>query len=161
MGSYLHHGDGEIGAAGELKVRLAGAELGGEDFGVPLAAEEDGPLVEDAQALHSDGGGTAQVSLKGDGVEETHIDGVEAPVEADGLHVHINIEEFGAAALDGQSAVDDVHILELGIEAQVLDAVFVTARIVHFPCMNANCLSDAAEVLHGTGHDFLGHCNTS
>ena len=99
--------------------------------------------------------------MQGDGVEETHVDGVEAPVEADGLYVHIDIEQLGAAALDGQGAVNDIHILKLGIEAQVLDAVLVTARIVHFPCMNANCLSDAAEVLHGTGHDFLGHCNTS
>ena len=94
-------------------------------------------------------------------VEEAHIHGVEAPVEADRLHIHIDVQQLGAAALHGQGAVDDVHTLQLGVKPQVLDAVLIAAGIKNLPGMDANRLTDAAAVRHGTGHNFLGHCNTS
>ena len=53
------------------------------------------------------------------------------------------------------------HILTFRIKPQILNAVFVSAGIIDFPCMDANRLSDAAEILHRTGHNFIGHCNTS
>ena len=57
--------------------------------------------------------------------------------------------------------IDDVHILELRIEPQVLDAVLIPAGIIDLTCMDANRLTDAAGTLHGAGHDFLRHCVTS
>ena len=94
-------------------------------------------------------------------VEEAHIHSVKAPVEADGLHVHIHVQQSGAAALHRQGAVDGIHTLQLGVKPQVLDAVLVAAGIIDLPGMDANRLPDAAGVSHGTGHHFLRHCNTS
>lgn len=121
----LHHGDGQIGTAHKLQIRLAGPQLGGEDFRVPLAAEQNRPLVKDAQALYRHRRGTAQICLKGHGVEKAHVYRVEAPVEAHGLHVYIHIQQLCTAALYRQRTVDDVHILHLRIKAQVFDAVFI------------------------------------
>ncbi len=87
----FHDGNGEIRPAHELKVRFAGPQLGGEDFGVSFAAEQNGPFVEYAQALHRDGDGTAQIGLQAYRVEETHIDGIETPVEADGFHIDVDV----------------------------------------------------------------------
>ena len=157
----LHHGDGRVGPLHHLGIRLSGPHLGGEDLGVPLAAEQDGPLVKDAQALHRHRHRAAEIGLERHMVEEAHIHGVEAPVEADRLHIHIDVQQLGAAALHGQGAVDDVHTLQLGVKPQVLDAVLIAAGIKNLPGMDANRLPDAAGVLHGTGHNFLGHCNTS
>ena len=94
----LHHGNRQIALAHELEIRFPGAGLGGEDLGAALAAKEDGPLIKDTQALDGHRRGAAEVGLEGNGVEKPHIHAVEAPIKADGLHVHVDIEELGSTA---------------------------------------------------------------
>ena len=86
---------------------------------------------------------------------------VETPVEADGLHIHIDIQQLGGTAFNRKRTVDDIHILHLRVEAQILDTIFVSAGVIDFSGMDADCLTDAAAVRYRTGHDFIGHCNTS
>ena len=73
----------------------------------------------------------------------------------------VHIQQLSAAALDRQGAIDYIHILQLRIEPKIFDAVLISAGIKNLPGMDANRLTDAAAVRHGTGHNFLGHCNTS
>ena len=121
----IHHGDRQIGTAHELQIRLASPQLGGEDFRVSFTAEENRPLVKDAQALHRHRRGTTQIRLKGHRVEKAHIHRVEAPIEAHRLHVYIHVQQLCTAALYRQRAVDDIHILHFRIETQVFNAVFI------------------------------------
>ena len=160
-GHGLRHSHGEIGLPQQLRVRRALPELGREDLCVPFTAEQDDPLVEHAQALHRHRDGAAQIRLQRHTVEKPQIHSVESPVEAHRLHIHIDVQQPGSAALYGQSAVHHVDALELRIKAQVLKAILIPARIIDLFRVDANCLTNAVRTLYGTGHNSLGHCNTS
>ena len=121
----LHHGHGHVALLQHLAVQGVDAHLGGEDLGVALAAEEDGPLVKDAQALYLHWTGAGAVGVEGHAVEKPHIHRVEAPVEGNGFHVDVRIEQLRLAALHRLGAVEYVLSAGGGVEAKVLDAVLI------------------------------------
>ena len=121
----LHHGYRQVALLQHLAVQGVHPQLRGEDFGVALAAEEDDPLIKDAQALYLNGAGVGAVGVEGDAVEEAHIHRVKAPVEHHGLHVNVRVEQLSLAALHGLGAVEDVLPRAGGVEAQILDTVFI------------------------------------
>ena len=71
------------------------------------------------------------------------------------------MQQPGGAPFYGQSAVDNVGTVLLGIKSQIFNAVFITAGVVNLLCVNANCLTDAGGTFDRTGHYSIGHCNTS
>ena len=96
----IHHGHGQVAPLHHLHIRLPHPHLGGEDLGVALAAEEDGPLVKYAQALHRHRRRAAEIRLERHVVEKAHIHGVEAPVEAHRLHIQSNVERLHKEAFE-------------------------------------------------------------
>ena len=161
VGGYFHHSGGKPALARLLAIQLAKAGLGAEGLGAPFAAEEDDPLVKDAQAadLHRPGG--AHEGVGGDPVEVADVHGVEAPVEAHGLHVDVNMQQLGAAGLDAHRPVDGALRALGGVQAEILDTVFVFAAVKDLLGVYAHGLPDAGALLHGTGHDLFRHCDTS
>ena len=125
IGGCFHDGGGEVALLQQLAVQSVHAHLGGENLRVSLAAEEDDPLVEHAQALHLYRTGAGAVGVQGDAVKEPHIHRVEAPVEHYGLHVNVRIEQFRLAALHGLGAVKHILAAGRGVEAQILDTVLI------------------------------------
>ena len=79
----LHHADG-------LGIAVGKGAVGAEHLGGTLAAKEDDPLVEYAQAVHRVLAGEGGA---GDLVEIGHVHGVVAPVEADLVNVHIRKQQ--------------------------------------------------------------------
>lgn len=154
----LHHGHGLVGAGQVLAVQGVQAHLGGEGLGAALAAEEDDPLVKDGQAadLHRPGG--AHEGVGGDAVEVAHIHGVEAPVEADGLHVGGDVQKLGLAGLHAAGPIQGALGALGEIDAKILDAVLVTACVHDLPGVYTYGLADAGGIADGTGHDLFRHC---
>ena len=120
MGGYFHHGRGQAALADLLLIHLPKAGLGAEGLGTPLAAEEDNPLVKDAQTadLHRPGGAHK-------GVGGAYIHGVEAAVEAHRLHIDVYMQQLRTAGLDAHGTVNGTLGTLRGVKTEVLDAVFV------------------------------------
>ena len=126
MGGYFHNGNGHITLLDKLLIQGVQPHPGGEYLGGAFAAEEDYALVKDAQALHFHGPGAGAKGADGHTVEETHIHGVAAPVKGYRLHIDVGIQQLGLAALDGLGTVEDFLAGLGGIEAQILNTVFIT-----------------------------------
>ena len=124
MGGYFHHRGGQVGAVSGLLLPAVPG-VGGEHLGAALAAEQDHPLVKHAQAadLHRPGG--PHEGVRRHLVVIAHVHRVEAPVEADGLHVDVNIDQFRLAGLDADGTVDHRLAVLGGIKAEILNAVFI------------------------------------
>lgn len=121
----FYHGSGEIALAHVLLVQAAEAGLGAEDLGVPLAAEEDDPLVKDAQAADLHRPGRPHKGVGGDPVEVADIHRVEAAVEAYRLHVDVNIEQFRRPGLDADGPLNGALRVLGRVEPKVLNAVLI------------------------------------
>ena len=160
-GTCFHHRGGQVGLHDVLLIHGARSGLGGEHLGAALAAEEDDPLVEHAQAADLDGTGGAHKGVGGDAVEVADVHGEEAPVEADGLHVDVHIEQLSLAGADGHSPVNGALGALGGVEAQILDTVLIPAGVEDFLGMDTDGLADTGGVLHGAGHNLFRHGNTS
>ena len=157
----LHHRRGQVAAAAAGDIQIVQHRVGGENLGATLAAEENDPLVKDAQALRLGTAGSAGADLESDPVEKPHIDGVEPPVEGDGLHVGIDVEQLRRAAphhLAGRQ-----HLLSRcrGVKAQILHAVLVTAGVEDLMGMDADGLTHAAQIADRAGHTVFRHRKTS
>ena len=126
MGGYFHHCHGHIALLEQLLVQGIQPYPGGEDFGGALAAKEDHPLVEHAQALHLHPSGSGPEGGEGHAVEEPQVHGVEAPVEGHRLHVDVGIKQLRFAALHRLGPAEDLLPCLGGIKPQVLDTVLIT-----------------------------------
>ena len=157
----LHHRHRHVALLQHLAVQAVNAQLGGEDLGVALAAEEDDPLVEHAQALHLYRTGAGAVGVEGDAVEKAHIHRVEPPVEDHRLHVDVSIQQLRLAALDRLGPVEDILTGRGGIEAEILDAVLITAAVVDLLGMDTNGLAVFLQAGNRAGYDAFRHNGTS
>ena len=124
-GSRFHNRHGQIAALQHLAVQGVHAHLRGEDLGLALAAEEDDPLVKDAQALYLHRTGAGAVSVQGHTVEEAHIHRIEAAVEDHRLHINVRIEQLRLAALHSLGPAVHIQTSPRGIEAEILDTVLI------------------------------------
>ena len=122
----LHNGNGHITLLDKLLIQGVQPHPGGEYLGGAFAAEEDYALVKDAQALHFHGSGAGAKGADGHTVEETHIHGVAATVKGYRLHIDVGIQQLGLAAFDGLGTVEDFLAGLGGIEAQILNTIFIT-----------------------------------
>ena len=159
--SDLHHGGGQIGADPAGYIHFVHHSFGRENFGTAFAAEEDAALVEHAQAFGLGAAGRTGGHLQGDTVEKAHIDGIEAAVEGDRLHVGVDIEKLRRAAADHLTAAEDFLGGDGGIKAQVFDAVLVTATVEDLPGMDTDGLADAAQIADRARHSVFSHEITS
>ena len=122
---HLHHGGGKIGLAQALFIQTVHRQLGGEHLGAALAAEENDPLVKNAQTadLHRPGG--AHKGIGSDLVEVAHIHGVETTVETHRLNIDVNIQQLGAAGLDAHGPLNGGLGALGGVEAKILDTILI------------------------------------
>jgi hypothetical protein len=157
----LDHGVGNITSAQHLQIRLAGFQLGRENLGVSFAAEKNDTFVKDTQTLYRNGNRTTEIGLQSNRVEKSQINGEEPPVKAYGFHIYIDVQQSCGAAFYRECAIDDIHILQLRVEPQILDAVFVSAGIINFAGVNTYSFANTVTVRNGTGNNFVGHWNTS
>ena len=134
---------------------------GGDDLGVAPAAEENDPLVKDAEALHRHGDGAREVGLQCHGVEKAQVHSVEAPVEADGFHVDVDVQEPSAAALDGEGTAQNVRVLQTGVEAEMLETILILAGVEDLSGVDTDGFPNAAAALRGAGLHSIRHTMTS
>lgn len=152
----LHHGYRLVGLGQIMEIGAVG-HIGGEGLGAALAAKEDDPLVEDGQTgdLHRPGG--AHEGVGGNAVEVAHVHGVEALVEADGIHVGGDVQQFSAAGLYIAGPVQGTLGALGEIDPKILDTVLVTAGVHDFLGVYAYGLTDAGGIRNGAGHDLFRH----
>lgn len=125
MGGYFHNRDREIAPLDHLPVQGVDAHLGGEYLGVALAAEEDNPLIKDAQALDLHGPGAGAVGVESHPVEVAHIHCVEPPVEHHGLHINIGVKQFRFPTLHRLGPAQNLLAGHGGVKPQILDAILI------------------------------------
>ena len=154
----LHNGHGLVDAGQVLAIQGIQAHLRGEGLGAALAAKEDDPFVKDGQAadLHRPGG--AHKGVGGDPIEVADIYGVEAPVEADGLHVGGHVQQLGLGGLDAAGTIKGALRALSEVDAKILNAVFITTGVHDLPGVYADGLADAGGIANGAGHDLFRHC---
>ena len=139
----LYNGGGQIALLQQLPVHAVYPHLGGENLGVALAAEEDDPLVKDAQALYLHRTGAGAVRVQGHAVEKAHIHCIEAAVEHHRLYVNVRIEQLRLAALYGLGAAEYILPRHRRVEAQIFNAVLIERSCVlkeiqiYYPCLVA------------------------
>ena len=91
-----------------------------------------------------------------DDVEVGHVHGVEAPVEADGVGVHVGVDQRGALRPDAEGGVDDGLGADGGVDPQVVDAVLVSAGVQDLFGMYVDAVC-GARALHRAGQHFVCH----
>lgn len=122
---HFHYSGGQVALADVLLIQTVQRGLGREDLGGALAAEQDHPLVKDAQATDLHGPGSTHKGVGGDPVEVAHVNGVETAIEADRLHVDVDIQQLGLAGLDADGPLNGRLRTLGGIETQIFDAIFI------------------------------------
>ena len=157
----LHHRNRQIGAHTSRYIQLIQHRVGGEYLGVPLAAEQNAPLVEHAQTLHLSVPRRPGADLQRHPVVEPHIHGVEPPVEGHRLYIGVNIQQLRRAALEHLGAVQHLLGRRRGIEPQILYAVLIPAGVKYLSCMDAHGFPDAVQVADRPRHSIFRHCMTS
>ena len=131
--------------------------LRGKTLRPAFTAKEHGPFAEYRQAADLDGTGSAHKGVGGDAVKIPHIHGIESPVKGDRLHIDVRVQQLGGSGLDGLSPVDHLLGTTGGVNAQILDAVLIPARVKDLSCVYAHGLPDTAIVTDGAGHDLFWH----
>lgn len=104
----------EVAPRVELDIARILDELGGEDAGAAFAAEQDAALVENSEAVDDGRAADAGADFNRDPIEEADVHGVEAAVELDFLHVDADMQQLGAARLDGNRIVVDQRLIGRG-----------------------------------------------
>ena len=151
----IHYRNREIAPLHHLSVQRLHADMRGEDPGTSLAAEEDHPLIEHAQAFHLHRTGGTAVGAEDNTVEIPQINRVEAAVEHHRFHVNVGIQQLSPAALYRLGAGNDLLRSCSGVKAQVLHAILVAAGIIDLSCMDTNGL--AVTVGYRAGNNTFRH----
>ncbi len=121
----------------EIQVVVAFARI--ENLDLAVAAEENHLLGEDRQAIHADRAGRRRHKhIEVDLEEERHIDRVKALIEGDGLEVDVDRENIRGFNSDRASLIDDM-LAGLGeVDAQIVEAILIGARVVDTKGIDAN-----------------------
>ena len=153
----LHHCGGVAPAGQSLEVQRPAGRLGGEYLRAPLTAEQNDTLVKHRQARDLHRPRRPHKGIRGDAVEIPNIHRIEAPVEADRLHIDVGIQQLRAPRLHRDRPVDHLLTAPGGVDPQVLDTVFILAGIKNLFRVYTHGFPDAALLAHGAGYDLFRH----
>ncbi len=153
----LHQGVGRCGLHETLTVEAVHNGLAAEGPGGAFTAAENDPLGEHRQAADGAGTSAADDGIHQNAVIISNVHRIVPRVELGRLHIEGDIQQLGTAGLDiGGLLQNGLGIL--GQEhPQILNAVLIDAGVTDFFGVDANGLTDAAQVVDCTHLAFLRH----
>ncbi len=157
-----------IAVGAKLNIGAVFDEAGREYACSAFAAEEYYAFVKYRKAVYDAGTSYSTAYLAFNLIEEADINGIEAAVKLYPLNVDPNTEQLGRAGLYGYDASRIEQFLSFAAEihANISQAFFAAAGVIHLACVYAYCFTETAcacyvsisIAAHGSGAaDFIRH----